>query len=617
MSESNNTTMNVYISESPGLLLNNVGVEVSQHGPRAKFLKSRKNINLENLLSFFNEKNQKNSSLIDLNEIEIDGEIYYPFIFSKSLDHNKFGLASSQDVQKLLDFINNKSIDNLKNIELSENSNRLLEGISNFDHFSFLGRDSSTIETIWPDDILSKNSLFELFEVYLRSYTRDIPFIDYFQSKGRIETSLNLLNNILKEEESLPVKDIISPLNLDSNNKLTLQSIFRSPGIDEHLGPLVSQFLLKSYMNGTGIDIEQRYKICETNDIASITQKGWTKIQNGEITGSDKSFSNKNYYIFNGRALGSLVRSDITFEWFNIAALILLQNKAELSIKNFENVSSTWLTCGPPDIFSTISHVAIGALRIAWFTKWKRGMRIRPEVLAQRINLAFFLQNNSEVSSRLTNFDPIFNMSQSFKDVLNLVKRFNNVTGNLYNSDKNEEDKIKTEDYLLQLLYPEGSPIHPSWPAGHATISGACVTILKAMFKTHEYSEETGYTPIKWNTLKNSNGENLKTLIASSDGNSLEDYNETDKDDITIVGELNKLASNISLGRDWAAVHYRCDSVCGIIAGETFAISYLQSKLLEYSERYPLIENFFLQKFDGTFVKIYSDRIIDLNDISN
>ena len=49
MTESN-SQMNIYINDSHGLSINNIGGEVYQIGPRAKFLKSRKINNMENLL---------------------------------------------------------------------------------------------------------------------------------------------------------------------------------------------------------------------------------------------------------------------------------------------------------------------------------------------------------------------------------------------------------------------------------------------------------------------------------------------------------------------------------------------------------------------------------------
>jgi hypothetical protein len=39
---------------------------------------------------------------------------------------------------------------------------------------------------------------------------------------------------------------------------------------------------------------------------------------------------------------------------------------------------------------------------------------------------------------------------------------------------------------LLPQVFPEGAPTHPAYGAGHATVAGACVTILKAWFDESE-----------------------------------------------------------------------------------------------------------------------------------
>jgi hypothetical protein len=38
------------------------------------------------------------------------------------------------------------------------------------------------------------------------------------------------------------------------------------------------------------------------------------------------------------------------------------------------------------------------------------------------------------------------------------------------------------DSFLLPQAFPEGSPMHPSLPQGHATVGAACATILKAWF---------------------------------------------------------------------------------------------------------------------------------------
>ena len=76
---------------------------------------------------------------------------------------------------------------------------------------------------------------------------------------------------------------------------------------------------------------------------------------------------------------------------------------------------------------------------------------------------------------------------------------------------------------------------------------------------------------------------------------------------MTVNGELNKLGSNVALGRDFAGVHYRADGDGGMLAGEDYAISYLAAKLKSYREadqKYHLFDGWVLQKFDGSVVRI-------------
>lgn len=72
--------------------------------------------------------------------------------------------------------------------------------------------------------------------------------------------------------------------------------------------------------------------------------------------------------------------------------------------------------------------------------------------------------------------------------------------------------------------------------------------------------------------------------------------------ELTIGGELNKLASNIAIGRDFAGVHWRSDSTEGLTLGETVAIRILQDyKKNTYNEDF---DGFTLTKFDGTTIII-------------
>ena len=148
------------------------------------------------------------------------------------------------------------------------------------------------------------------------------------------------------------------------------------------------------------------------------------------------------------------------------------------------------------------------------------------------------------------------------------------------------------ETLLLATQYPEGSPTHPAWPAGHATVAGACVTVLKAMLNTHTASKEK----LPWPAEK-------CTPLEAVGKKRLPKYEGADKGDLTIVGELNKLASNAALGRNFAGVHFRSDGDQGLAIGEQIAIQYLKSKLQEYALKTAL-NSFILEKFDGTIIEI-------------
>ena len=71
---------------------------------------------------------------------------------------------------------------------------------------------------------------------------------------------------------------------------------------------------------------------------------------------------------------------------------------------------------------------------------------------------------------------------------------------------------------------------------------------------------------------------------------------------LTVAGELNKLAANISIGRDWAGVHYYSDYKQSLLMGEAIAIGLLAEQNIMYNPA----ENFSLTlpKFNGEIVKI-------------
>jgi hypothetical protein len=138
------------------------------------------------------------------------------------------------------------------------------------------------------------------------------------------------------------------------------------------------------------------------------------------------------------------------------------------------------------------------------------------------------------------------------------------------------------------MAFPEGSPMHPAYGAGHATVAGACVTILKAFFDTGwrlPFRAEDG-SPFAYEADSSNNGNSLKQVPLDAP--------------LTVGGELNKLASNISIGRNWAGVHYFTDYIESIRLGERISLGVLEEQKLTYGENFSMT----VPLFEGGTVRI-------------
>jgi hypothetical protein len=85
--------------------------------------------------------------------------------------------------------------------------------------------------------------------------------------------------------------------------------------------------------------------------------------------------------------------------------------------------------------------------------------------------------------------------------------------------------------------------------------------------------------------------------VARGDGLGLVEYRGT----LTVGRELDKLASNVAMGRVLAGVHWRSDAKEGLKLGEAVAISLLSDLTATYPEDFP---GFSLTTFDGTRITI-------------
>jgi hypothetical protein len=90
-------------------------------------------------------------------------------------------------------------------------------------------------------------------------------------------------------------------------------------------------------------------------------------------------------------------------------------------------------------------------------------------------------------------------------------------------------------------------------------------------------------------------------VVPGADGLTLVPYTGPDAGELTVGGELNKLASNVATGRNIAGIHWRSDGNESIALGEAIAISILRDQSRTYKENFGGLT---FTRFDGTTVAV-------------
>lgn len=493
-----------------------------------------------------------------------EGVQYYPYMFAKGITHDdgKFGLPKKDDVDKLIESIHTFEPSKLPPLAGS----REFEDPFGYHAFNLMGMDCTAIGGVLDDNMKerirvdSPETLFEMAEVYAKSMLRTVTF-DQYSSDENVEQVITILNAASTSDTRQKV--------LKSADPITPQTLFRGVDTDEHKGQYISQFLIHDFSYGN-LDIEQRYR-----DGAAKLTDGTTPaarllaLQQGNVPPElviNESRVKK--HVVDGSVLGAKVHADPLFQFYYHAAMIASGLGFGRDVSGYagdNNRSSRFVNGGGPSMFSSLAHVAMGALRVAWNFKWGISMKIRPEALADRIERAVAAADGTNVPPGFATLKAAFGPSGGYNG--------------LFAHQPSDFQGTKQ----LYLQYPEGSPMHPAWPAGHAVVAGACTTVLKAMFDCNHANGERRVWPM--DQKKKVGGSAANTNLVG----------DADNPAITIVGEFNKLASNVSLGRDFAGVHYRCDGDCGLLLGEAYAITYLQDILREFPDAAE--QSFVLDKF--------------------
>ena len=384
----------------------------------------------------------------------------------------------------------------------------------------------------------------ELVELYWASLLRDVAFTDYASNPIAAQAAAELT--------TMPT--YAGPRN--GSGHVTPDLLFRGPYPGETVGPYMSQLhLIPTYLGAQPISQQIATYLANVDFMTDPTT--FQQVQNGIDTGLRNQFDPQLRYLRNGRDLGAYTHVDVLFQAYFVAFLVLNTIGAPANPGN-PYVHSTkqngFGTFGGPDVSATLTTAARLALNTVWYQKWPIHLRHRPE------------SGGAIVRQILTGLG----------DTLQ-----GHVNNNVLNSQAVQSSFNRYGDYFLSQAFPEGSPTHPAYPTGHGTVAGACITILKFFFDGNFVIPDP--------------------VVPASDGLSLLPYTGSDAGQLTVNGELNKLANNISFGHGiHSGIHWRSDTSSSVQLGEAVAIGMLQDRAKCYAEKFTV----HLTKIDGTIATI-------------
>jgi len=465
--------------------------------------------------------------------------------YSKGLPHNNDGTVVLSAYNALVNAINSGRPADFDAIPLG--GTRGLTNPQSGLAFDLQGPDAHALVQPPAPALASREQAAEISENYWMALLRDIPYSQY---------STNPIANAAAADLTLYGSDFKGP---KSDGAVTTGTLFRGLTPGDRVGPQLSQFFYQDCNFGAN-KIEQKITTTVPGVNYMTDFNTWLAVQRGVAQGPD-AFDPVPRYMRNGRDIGQWVHIDVLFQAYFHAFLILAGAGAPFDDGNPYNNNPTQIgfgTFGGPHIATLLCEVSTRALKAVWFQKWFVHRRLRPEVMAERVDRTLFAGAGYPVHSEILN---------SFNDS-NRLKGF-----------------MPAGNALLPMAFPEGSPTHPAYGAGHATVAGACVTILKAWFKETTRLVDIGLDPVQ----------------PTDDGLSLVPYTGSDAADLTVGGELNKIAANVALGRNTAGVHWRSDATESLKLGEAIAIGILKEQRACYNE---VFNGFSLTKFDGSTIVV-------------
>ena len=467
----------------------------------------------------------------------------------------------------------------------------------------------------------------EMAEVYAMSLFRDSPFSAIEDGTAVIAqgnlSSRDLLADLLEmkwfKRQDLPE---VERRRRDARGLDLAQgprTLFRgsAPGAQE--GPSISQFLLqgtaapgRSVADGQityGVQSIDQKLLVHRSDVDYMTQwYAWLDVQNGidMKRGLDgrairpitiDRYENETRFLMTPRDLATYVHFDQLYQAYQNAALMMLGLRVPFSdgfpSGEGQATRGSFATFGGPHVLALVTEVSSRALRAVRRQKFNYHRRGRPEAMGLILTLAAgnedarrALGDALPAADRLGSKLPDRLLEAVRARVAYLNEPAQQTQRWVQVDDKHALPPWLNENYLLPMAFPEGSPMHPAYGAGHATVAGACVTILKAYFQLEDRQGNPVTFAEAYEADPATNGQQLRSVGLPGA--------------LTLEGELNKLGANIAIGRNWAGVHYYTDYYDSYRLGERVAVGILQEQMLNYVD--PVVMT--LRDFDSRQIEI-------------
>ncbi|MEM6410458.1 MAG: bromoperoxidase [Pseudomonadota bacterium] len=527
-------------------------------------------------------------------------------------------------------------------------------------YFDLEGPDANGVGMA-PAPKLGSNELSaEMAEVYAMAILRDVPFSQIEDGSGSdintaldVESIVGALKNVSffggDGADSTFAKRrlagrLLEPGTYDVNSgdpgaelpEISAGILFRGSGPGAKAGPFVSQFMLVGNSTGsvaggtTGgedgaalfsmsgmiaygnqfIDQRQRVFLPRLDYMTDWNQ--WLDVQKGADLRGRHVFDPYRRFITTPRHLATYVRFDALYQAYLNACLILLESGYPMQEgfpERGELPRTGFAAFGGPHILSLVTEVATRCLKLARRQKFNFHRRARPERISGLLTIGHAVKKGdleAPIGYAGGTKAAVETMLHNLGSVTGLVGHHNalresgpgsNASLRPFGNKEGVSQPSWLQDnavnnLLLAMAFPEGSPMHPAYAAGHATVAGGCVTMLKAFFQTVDIDTNNAVIARPWSST------GLPLVRAAEDGLSLE---AVEDDGATVEGELNKLAANISIGRNMAGVHFYSDYYDSVRMGERVAVGILVEQMKTYDND---DVSMCFRSFDGDLVVI-------------